>query len=111
MAIFYLFSLPGQFRNPFLTHTMAVALRLKREGSKDRPFYRLVATDSRARRDGRFIESLGTYDPMSKAEPNHELDLGRVDYWISQGAQPSDTVASLVKKVRKTEKTAEKAEA
>ena len=80
---------------------MATALRLKREGSKDRPFYRVIATDSRARRDGRFIESLGTYNPMSKATPNFELDLERIDYWLSNGAQPSETVASLVKKGRK----------
>ena len=86
---------------------MAVALRLKREGSKDRPFYRLVATDSRARRDGRFIESLGTYEPMSKADPNYQLDLSRVDHWISHGAKPSETVASLVRKVRKAEAKAE----
>ena len=86
---------------------MAVALRLKREGSKDRPFYRLIATDSRKRRDGRFIESLGTYNPMSKSEPNSEVNLERVDYWISQGAQPSETVTSLVKKARKAAPKAE----
>ncbi|MDA0813765.1 MAG: 30S ribosomal protein S16 [Verrucomicrobia bacterium] len=80
---------------------MAVAIRLKREGSKDRPFYRIVVTDSRARRDGRFIESLGTYNPMSNTNPNYDVDLGRVDHWISTGAQPTETVASLVKKVRK----------
>lgn len=85
---------------------MAVALRLKREGSKDRPFFRLVAADSRARRDGRFIESLGTYDPMSKANPNYQLNLERVDHWISMGARPSETVASLVRKVRVAATTA-----
>jgi small subunit ribosomal protein S16 len=86
---------------------MAVAIRLKREGSKDRPFYRIVVTDSRARRDGRFIESLGTYNPMSNTSPNYDLDLGRVDHWVSNGAQPTETVASIVKKVRKTTPKAE----
>ena len=85
---------------------MAVAIRLKREGSKDRPFFRLVVADSRSRRDGRFLESLGTYDPMSKAEPNYALDLARVDHWVANGAGPSETVASLVRKVRKAESAA-----
>lgn len=77
-----------------------VTLRLKREGSKDRPYYRVVATDSRSRRDGRFIEAVGTYDPMKKAD-NTKLDLEKVDRWISQGAKTSDTVKSLIKKARK----------
>lgn len=81
---------------------MAVSLRLKREGAKDRPYYRIVATDNRARRDGRAIESLGTYDPMKKGV-NFELDLARVDHWVSVGGQMSDTVRSLVKKARKSQ--------
>ncbi len=80
---------------------MAVSLRLKREGAKGRPFYRIVATDSRSRRDGRAIESLGTYDPMKKGL-NFELDLDRVDHWISVGGRMSETVGSLVKKARKS---------
>ena len=84
------------------TEFMAVAIRLKREGTRDRPFYRIVATDSRKPRDGRPIESLGTYDPMKKGE-NYEVSVERVDYWISVGAQISDTVGSIVKKARKSQ--------
>lgn len=76
-----------------------VTLRLKREGTKDKPFYRVVATDSRSRRDGRFIEAIGTYDPMQKAD-NTTIDLEKADLWISQGAKASDTVSSLIKKAR-----------
>lgn len=78
---------------------MAVALRLRREGSKDRPFYRIVAADSRCRRDGRFIEILGIYDPMQKGE-NFKIDLEKAESWLSKGARPSDTVRSLIKKAR-----------
>jgi len=78
---------------------MAVALRLKREGTKDRPFYRVVATDSRAPRDGRPIESLGTYDPMNNSATT--LDLEKVDKWLGNGAKASETVTSLIKKCRK----------
>ena len=77
-----------------------VALRLTRKGSKDRPFYKIVAVDSRKRRDGRYIEQLGTYDPM-QGGVNYSLDLEKVDTWIGQGAQPSETVASIIKKARK----------
>lgn len=79
---------------------MAAVIRLRREGTKDRPYYRVVVTDKRNRRDGRFIESLGTYDPMKEKE-NTTLNLERVDYWSSVGAKPSETVASLIKKERK----------
>lgn len=77
-----------------------VAIRLRREGSKDRPYYRIVVTDSRARRDGPFIEQVGTYDPM-KNGVNYLVDLTKVDSWIVKGAQPSETVASLIRKSRK----------
>ena len=77
-----------------------VTLRLKREGTKDRPYYRVVATDSRSRRDGRFIEAVGTYDPM-RTEDNYKLDLDKIDGWVANGAQMSDTVRSLIKKARK----------
>ncbi len=76
-----------------------VAIRLNRQGSKDRPYYKIVVVDSRARRDGAFIEQVGTYNPMAEGE-NYTLDLAKVDKWISCGAQPSDTVASIIKKVR-----------
>ncbi len=76
-----------------------VRLRLTRLGRKKRPFYRIVAIDSRSPRDGRAIELLGHYDPMS--EPARvEVDLARVDYWLGVGAQASDTVAGLVKRAR-----------
>jgi len=68
-------------------------------GRKKRPFYRIVAADSRFPRDGRHIEVLGHYNPM--CEPNElKVNLDRVDYWVSVGASPSETVASLVKKAR-----------
>ncbi len=76
-----------------------VRLRLMRMGRKKRPFYRVVAADSRAPRDGRHIEVLGYYNPMP--DPVEvKLDLERVDYWIGVGASPSDKVASLIKRVR-----------
>jgi small subunit ribosomal protein S16 len=77
-----------------------VALRLTRKGSKDRPYYKIVAVDSRKRRDGRYIEQLGTYDPLEEGV-NYSLDLERVDSWIGKGAQPSVTVNSIIKKARK----------
>jgi small subunit ribosomal protein S16 len=76
---------------------------LRREGNIHRPFYRIVVADSRTRRDGRFIESIGTYDPM-KANDNSTLDLDKVDSWIKNGAKPSETVASIIKKARKGSK-------
>jgi small subunit ribosomal protein S16 len=76
-----------------------VRIRLTRRGTRKRPFYRIVAADSRKPRDGRIIEQLGYFNPM--IEPNElKLDLERVDYWIGTGAQPSETVASLIKRVR-----------
>ncbi len=75
---------------------MAVRLRLARYGSKKKPFYRVVATDSRAPRDGRFIEILGFYDP--RKEPSLvKIDKDRVHYWLSQGAKASETVGKLLK--------------
>jgi small subunit ribosomal protein S16 len=73
---------------------MSVCIRLARQGSKKRPFYRIVATDRRSPRDGRFIEQLGYYDPR---KPDFRLDFERYKTWIGTGARPSDTVASLVK--------------
>lgn len=77
-----------------------VALRLTRKGSKDRPYYKIVAVDNRKRRDSRYIEQLGTYDPMESGV-NYSLDLQRVDDWLTKGAQPSVTVRSIIKKARK----------
>lgn len=79
-----------------------VSLRLTRKGSKDRPYYKIVAVDSRKRRDGRCIEQIGTYDPMQEGV-NYVLDLDKTDRWLSNGAQPSDTVASIIKKARSGE--------
>jgi small subunit ribosomal protein S16 len=79
---------------------MAVRIRLARFGRKKRPFYRIVAADQRSPRDGRYIERLGHYDPMTDNENNLELDLERVDYWLGVGAAPSDTVAGLINKAR-----------
>ena len=78
---------------------MAVAIRLRREGSKDRPFYRIVVADSRNRRDGRFIEMIGTYDPLKKSE-NAVIDLAKAEAWLGKGAKASETVASIIRKSR-----------
>ncbi|HET6610885.1 MAG TPA: 30S ribosomal protein S16 [Kofleriaceae bacterium] len=74
---------------------MAVAIRLARQGSKKKPFYRVVATQTQSPRDGKFIEQIGYYDPRSKA---FKIDRPRYDRWVSHGAKPSPTVAQLVKK-------------
>ena len=76
---------------------MAVKIRLARGGAKKRPFYRIVATDARSPRDGRFLEKLGTYNPMTK-EATITIDRARVDYWIGIGAQPTDAVRRLLRK-------------
>lgn len=81
---------------------MSVAIRLKREGTKDRPYYRVVVADSRSRRDGRYIESLGTYDPMKIGDDNYVLDLEKMNDWVSKGAKASDTVKSLARKARRS---------
>ena len=75
-----------------------VKIRLRRMGAKKAPFYRIVVADSRCPRDGRFIEEIGTYDPMAEGE-NIKVDLERAKYWISNGAQPTDTVRGLLTKV------------
>ena len=77
---------------------MAVVLRMTRRGAKKKPFYRIVAADSRSPRDGKFLEMLGTYDPLKSAN-NIKIDSEKVASWIKKGAKPSETVASLLKKV------------
>ena len=89
---------------------MSVAIRLRREGALNRPYFKVVVADKRSPRDGKFIEIIGTYDPK-KPGNNSTLKLDRVDYWISKGAQPSDTVRSLIKKNKNPEAAAKKAEA
>jgi len=79
---------------------MAVKIRLKRIGAKNAPAYRIVVADSRSPRDGRFIEELGSYDPKKKTD-TFKLDVERARYWISKGAQPSETVASFIKQAGK----------
>lgn len=81
---------------------MAVKIRLKRIGAINQGSFRLVAADSRSPRDGSFIEHLGWYDPK-KSGINFKINLERIDYWKKQGAQLSDTVASIVKKARKAQ--------
>ncbi len=76
---------------------MAVKLRLKRMGAKQRPFYRIVAADSRSPRDGRFIETVGTYDPIKKPAII-TIDEEKVMKWLNNGAEPTDTVRSIFKK-------------
>ena len=76
---------------------MAVKLRLKRMGGKQKPFYRIVAADSRFPRDGRFIETVGTYNPISKPA-EVKIDKELAIKWLSNGAQPTDTVKALFKK-------------
>ena len=80
---------------------MAVSIRLRREGSKNRPYYRIVVADRRSPRDGKFIEIIGTYDPK-QAGQNSSFSVERAEYWISKGARPSDTVRSLIKRQKKT---------
>ena len=78
---------------------MAVKIRLARHGAKKRPYYRIVVADSRCPRDGKFIEEVGLYNPCT--EPAMvQFDLEKVDQWIKNGAQPTDTVASLLKRAR-----------
>ena len=76
---------------------MAVKIRLRRMGAKKAPFYRIVVADSRFPRDGRFIEELGYYDPMKKPS-EVKVDAEKVQTWIKNGAQPTDTVKALLKK-------------
>ncbi len=76
---------------------MAVKIRLARHGAKKRPFYRIVATDSESPRDGRFLEKLGTYNPLQETA-QVVLNTDRVKYWIAQGATPTDTVRSILKR-------------
>ena len=79
---------------------MSVKLRLSRYGAKKSPFYRIVATDTRRPRDGRFIELLGVYDPR-RDPPEIRMDGPRVDHWLSVGATPSDTVWELIKRAKR----------
>ena len=79
---------------------MAVKIRMNRVGTKNLPVFRIVVADGRSPRDGKFIEEIGTYQPLKKGD-NFTIKLDRAQYWISKGAKPSDTVASFLKKLSK----------
>lgn len=81
---------------------MAVRIRLRRIGTKNVPSYRIVVADGRSPRDGRFIEEIGTYNPK-QADPNFTVKLDRAQHWIKNGAQPSDTVQSILKRAGKAQ--------
>ena len=85
---------------------MAIKIRLARGGSKKRPFYRIVAADSRMPRDGRFIEKLGTYNPLlpKDSEDRVKMDMDRVQYWLGQGAQTTDRVSRFLEAAGVVEK-------
>lgn len=76
---------------------MAVCIRLKRSGRKHLPFYHVGVFNSRTRRDGRPIEQVGFYDPITNSDEKLRLDVERIKYWLEQGAKPSETVATLLK--------------
>ncbi len=76
---------------------MATKIRLQRHGAKKRPFYQVVIADERSRRDGRFIENVGYYDPTKNPEVV-KLDIEKVNSWLGKGAQPTDTVSQILKK-------------
>jgi len=80
---------------------MSVKIRMKRIGTKNTPVFRIVVADGRSPRDGKCIEELGTYQPL-KTGDNFTLKLDRANYWVSKGAQPSDTVASFIRKAKKS---------
>ena len=79
---------------------MSVKIRLKRIGAKKKPFYRVVVSDSRSPRDGRFIDQVGTYNPKSS---DVKINAEKIDRWLKSGAQPSQTVSNLLKKARKSQ--------
>lgn len=79
---------------------MSVKIRMKRIGAKNTPVFRIVVADGRSPRDGKCIEEIGTYQPLKKGD-NYTLNLERANYWLSNGAQPSDTVASFIRKAKK----------
>jgi small subunit ribosomal protein S16 len=86
---------------------MAVIIRLRRDGAKNSPYYRIVVADKHSPRDGKFLELIGTYDPKKKVD-NSSIKLARADHWIKNGAKPSDTVRSILKKARATAAKADK---
>ncbi len=91
-----------QYRNRQDTEIDMVTIRLARGGAKKRPYYHIVAADSRSPRDGRYIERLGFFNPIAKGQEEPlRIDLERVDHWLSQGARMTERVEALVKQYRK----------
>jgi small subunit ribosomal protein S16 len=89
-----------------------VTIRLSRGGAKKRPFYHIVVTDQRNRRDGRYIERLGYFNPVAvDGKDRIRMDIPRIEYWVSKGAQPSDRVSNLLKGYRKEQGAESAAEA
>jgi small subunit ribosomal protein S16 len=81
---------------------MALKIRLQKQGRTHRPLYRLVVAEASSRRDGRCVEQLGNYNPSPRGrELRLSLDLGRIDYWLGVGAQPTDTARALIRNARK----------
>jgi len=89
---------------------MAVIIRLRRDGTKNSPYYRIVVADKHSPRDGKFLELIGTYDPKKKGD-NSTIKLERAAHWMKLGARPSDTVKSILKKVKASTAKAEKEKA
>jgi small subunit ribosomal protein S16 len=84
-----------------------VTIRLARHGSKKNPFYHITVADRSAKRDGRFVERVGFFNPVAKGDSEElRLDLERVDYWLSVGAKPSERVGKLIRRARDNESTA-----
>jgi small subunit ribosomal protein S16 len=80
---------------------MALKIRLQRRGNRNRPVYKIVVAESTSRRDGKFVEAIGNYDPNARGNaPELSLLLERADYWVGVGAKPTDTVKSLIKRAR-----------
>ena len=88
---------------------MAVIIRLRRDGAKNSPYYRIVVADKHSPRDGKFLELIGTYDPKKKGD-NSTIKLDRAAHWMKLGALPSDTVKSILKKAKAKSAKEEKAE-
>jgi small subunit ribosomal protein S16 len=89
---------------------MALTIRMQRHGAKGQPFFRLVVCEKAARRDGRFVEILGTYNPRPGGKDSaYKLNMPRIDHWLKVGAKPSDTAWSMIKLARKDPQTTEAA--
>jgi small subunit ribosomal protein S16 len=102
----------GPFNTKLQEQLSMVTIRLARAGSKKRPFYHVNVADKRQKRDGRYIERIGFFNPIAKGnEERLRLDSGRVDYWLKQGAQPSERVAAIIKEWAAKSETASSEEA